>query len=475
MVDPDTHPLRSLLRNDIFSKLVALMLALPGALVAQQSAWPATAPVAFVDVAVLPMTSDTLLPNRTVVVRDGRIESIQPAANAIVPLGALRVDGRGKFLMPGLVEMHGHLPNAGQPEAVTRFVLAAFVANGVTTVRGMLGHPSQLALRARVARGEIIGPTLVLAGPAMTGQSAPTADVARQAVIDQQSAGYDLVKVHEGLSREVYDAIATTAAERRFPFAGHVAADVGLSHALERGQSSIEHLLTIVQALGRDSASKLPPGSDPIATTRALFGAVTPERAQRLAQDIRARGIWVTPTTVLWETRASPAAALLARDELRLAPRTWVAQWTSWKAAPGNAFDSVTSALIVDRQRVILHALRDANVPLLLGSDAPQFFNVPGFSLHRELVALSGGGLSPFDILVSGTRAPAAYFTQVGIRNTNFGTITLGARADLVLLEANPLLDVRNVARRVGVMVRGRWLDSATLRTMLTQASAAAQ
>src|SRR5215212_11992887 len=112
----------SLLRVDMVSKLLALTLALPATLTAQQSAWPATAPVAFVDVTIVPMTSDTLLPNRTVVVRDGRIESIQPAANAIVPLGALRVDGRGKFLMPGLVEMHGHLPNAGQPEAVTRFV-----------------------------------------------------------------------------------------------------------------------------------------------------------------------------------------------------------------------------------------------------------------------------------------------------------------------------------------------------------------
>jgi imidazolonepropionase-like amidohydrolase len=283
------------------------------------------------------------------------------------------------------------------------------------------------------------------------------------------------VHLDEPRHEKLAAAIDTQRAERRFPIAGHVAADVGLAHALERGQSSVEHLLTIVQALGRDSANRLPAGSDPIATTRALFGSVTPERALRLAQDIRARGIWVTPTTVLWETRASPAATLLERDELRLAPRAWITQWTTWKAAPGNAFDSATSALVIDRQRVILRALRDANVPLLLGSDAPQFFNVPGFSLHRELVALSDAGLSPFDILVSGTRAPAAYFTQVDIRSTNFGTVTVGARADLLLLEANPLLDVRNVARRIGVMVRGRWLDRAALSTMLTQASAAAQ
>jgi imidazolonepropionase-like amidohydrolase len=425
-------------------------------------------PVAIVDVTVVPMTADTLLPHRTVLLRGDRVEHVDPAATARIPAGAVRIDGRGRFLMPGLAEMHGHLPTPAEGDTMAARVLAMFVANGVTTVRGMLGHPYQLALRERVRGGSVVGPTLYLSGPALTGNSAPTPDSARRAVAAQHAAGYDLVKMHEGLSRASYDAAAAAAAELRFPFAGHVAADVGLPRALEARQSSVEHLLTLVTAIA-DEAGVQAMGS-PAEVVRARFSAVTPERAASLARRIAAAGVAVTPTTVLWETRATRIDALRARPELRHAPPLWVSRWTQAKAQPGNDFDAATSDVVVAAQRTLLRALRDARVSLLLGSDAPQTFNVPGFSLHRELEALQQAGLRPYDILLGGTRGGAEYLRAAGVAGADFGTVTPGARADLLLLEADPLADVRNAARRVGVVLRGRWLPAAALDSLLAHA-----
>lgn len=425
-------------------------------------------PVAIVDVTVVPMTADTLLPHRTVLLRGDRIERVDPAAAARIPAGAVRLDGRGRFLMPGLAEMHGHLPTPGEGDAMAARVLAMFVANGVTTVRGMLGHPYQLALRERVRAGSVVGPTLYLSGPALSGNAAPTPDSARRLVAAQRAAGYDLVKMHEGLSRAAYDAAAAAAVEARLPFAGHVAADVGLARALEARQSSVEHLLTLVTAIADEAG--VPATGTPAEVVRARFAAVTPERAAALARRIAAAGIAVGPTTVLWETRATRIDALRARPELRHAPAAWVDRWTQLKAQPGNDFDAATSDVVVAAQRTLLRALRDAGVPLLLGSDAPQTFNVPGFSLHRELEALQRAGLTPYEILASGTRGAAAHLRAVGITPADFGTVAPGARADLVLLEANPLADVRNASRRVGVALRGRWLPAAALDSLLERA-----
>lgn len=206
--------------------------------------------VAFVDVNVVPMDRDDVVPNQTVVVREGRLTEVGPAAQVRVPAGATTVDGRGKYLMPGLAEMHGHLPNPNAGPELTETVLFLYVANGVTTVRGMLGYPASLELRDRIARGEVLGPRLWVAGPALSGNAATTPEVGRRMVEEQQAAGYDHLKIQEGLSREAYDTIVATAKRLGMRFAGHVPNAVGVYHVLASGQASIDHLDNYVETVG---------------------------------------------------------------------------------------------------------------------------------------------------------------------------------------------------------------------------------
>ncbi|HEU4344508.1 MAG TPA: amidohydrolase, partial [Candidatus Binatia bacterium] len=194
--------------------------------------------VAFVGVNVVPMDRNGVLNNQTVVVRDGRIAVVGAAGSARVPDGALRVDGRGKYLMPGLGEMHGHIPAPLEPREFTEAVLFLYVANGVTTVRGMQGAPGQLDLRERAKKGELLAPNLYLAGPAFSGKTIKSADEAIQRVRHQKAEGWDLLKVLPGLARSHYDAMARTAKEVEIGFAGHVPADVGLLHAIHSGQET---------------------------------------------------------------------------------------------------------------------------------------------------------------------------------------------------------------------------------------------
>ncbi len=204
---------------------------------------------AFVGVTVVPMDSERVVADQTVMVNDGRIAVIGGSDETTVPASAQQIDGAGLYLMPGLAEMHGHLPNPNFPAEVTENVLFLYVANGITTVRGMHGHPSQFELRERIRQGDLVGPQLFLGSPAMRGNSVQTVEDAERLVREYQAAGFDLLKVLEGLSAEVYDAIAATANEIGIPFAGHVTDNVGLFHALESGQATVDHLDNYIEAL----------------------------------------------------------------------------------------------------------------------------------------------------------------------------------------------------------------------------------
>ena len=180
------------------------------------------ASTAFVGVNVLPMDKDAVLADQTVVVSDGKIVSVAPAAKAQVPAGALKVDGKGKFLMPGLGELHAHIPGGKSPDADVERTLFLYVANGVTTIRGMLGDPRHITYRERVAKGEVIGPMIYTSGPSFNGNSAKTPAAAVEMVVAQKQAGYDLLKIHPGVPRDAFDAMAAKADELKIPFAGHV-------------------------------------------------------------------------------------------------------------------------------------------------------------------------------------------------------------------------------------------------------------
>ena len=216
------------------------------------------AATAFIGVNVLSMDKEDVLSDQTVVVTDGKIASIAPAEKAQVPAGAVKVDGKGKYLMPGLGELHAHIPGGKAPEADIERTLFLYVANGVTTIRGMLGDPRHLVYRERVAKGEVLGPRIYTSGPSFNDNSAKTPDTAVAMVIEQQKAGYDLLKIHPGVPRDAFDVMAAKADELRIPFAGHVPQAVGLTRALEAKYRSIDHLDGYVEALVPDASGRRP-------------------------------------------------------------------------------------------------------------------------------------------------------------------------------------------------------------------------
>ena len=414
-----------------------------------------TKAVAFVGVNVVSMDRDGVVENQTVVVRDGRITEVGPAARVRVPAGATTVDGRGKYVMPGLAEMHGHLPNPSAGPELTETILFLYVANGVTTVRGMLGYPANLELRDRIARGEVLGPRLWVAGPALSGNAAPTPEVGRRMVEEQKAAGYDHLKIQEGLARETYDTVVATAKRLGMRFVGHVPNAVGVYHALESGQASIDHLDNYVETVG-----------GPNSADDARIGQVVAATC--------AAGTWTVPTLALWEVflGTDDPAILATHDELRYVPPQWRANWAQQVAQLRQSGPPAeTRIATIALRRRILHALQDAGCPIALGTDSPQLFSVPGFSIHREMASMVAAGLSPAQILAAGTRNVARYFGA----EREFGTVAVGRRADLLLLEANPLIDVGNVTRRAGVMVNGRWVPEAEIRARLERIAASYQ
>lgn len=436
----------------------AWALSAPPALPAQI---PAPSPVAFVDVNVVPMDRERVLERQTVIVRNGRIAAMGPVGRTAVPAGAQRVDGRGKFLMPGLAEMHAHIPPPQAGAQVVERTLFLYLANGITTIRGMLGHPGHLELRRQTLSGQVLGPRIYTSGPSLNGNSAKTPEQAERMVTEQKAAGYDFLKLHPGLSRPVYDAIVATGNRAGMAWAGHVSADVGLQRALETRQKSIDHLDGYVEALATTQSGN--PGFFGFNWTPQLDES----RIPALAAATRAAGVWNVPTQSLLEHLAGPedADALARRPEMRYMPPQTVAQWVKAKrdfqqnplATPEN------SRRFIDARRRLIRALHDADAGLLLGSDAPQIFNVPGFAIHHELQTLVASGLTPYQALATGTRNVATYFGT----EKESGTVETGKVADLLLLNANPLTDVRNVQRRAGVMVRGRWLPESEIQKRL--------
>jgi imidazolonepropionase-like amidohydrolase len=408
--------------------------------------------VAFVDVTVIPMDSERALPGQTVLVKGDRIVEITPSAQAKVPADAQRIDGAGKFLIPGLAEMHGHNPAAGSPPEVFENVFFLFVANGVTTVRSMLGFPGQLEWREKARHGEIIAPTLYLAGPSFTGNG-PTATTTPEQAIErvrtQKAEGWDLLKVHPGLKLDVYEAMARTAKEVGIEFSGHIPADVGLVRAIDLGQRTVDHLDGYIEYL---NAQDTP---------------VDRAKLDEIVKKTRDTGTWVIPTMVLWETiiGAAKADEMEAYPELKYMPGQMVQNWkTSYRRkliAPD--FNAARAKQTAENRKVLLKALSDGGAKIIFGTDAPQQYSVPGFSIHRELRAMKEAGMSNFAILQSATKNVGDYYQAVD----KFGQVVVGHRADLVLLAGNPLDDLGNVAKRAGVMVRGRWLPEAEIQSRL--------
>ncbi|HEV2668049.1 MAG TPA: amidohydrolase family protein [Blastocatellia bacterium] len=437
--------------------LTVLVVAVAGLTFAQSGKEPnATRSqiTAFVNVNVIPMDRERVVEGQTVIVRNGRIAEIGPANKVKVPDGATRIDGAGKYLMPGLAEMHGHIPPPNAPKAYTESVLFLYTANGVTTVRGMLGAPNQLELRDRANRGEIVSPTLYLAGPSFNDASVNSPEQAVSMVRSQKQEGWDLLKVHPGLTRDEYDAMAKTAKELGIRFAGHVPAEVGLIHALEMGQETIDHVDGYIEYLNGDA------------------GPLDEAKLADVVRRTKTAGAWIVPTMALWETLIghTDLSTLAAMPELKYAPPQQVEQWRTAHQNRLNQpnFDRKKAELIATNRMRILKSLHDGGVRILLGTDAPQRFSVPGFSIHREMALMVMCGFTPYQIIQSGTKNVGEYFKG----KDDFGTVEVGKRADLILVQGNPLKDVANIAKSAGVMVRGNWMPEAEIRGKLDEIAA---
>ena len=406
--------------------------------------------VVFRNVHVIAMTGPAVAERQTVVVRDGRIASV--GKNAKIPKDAKVIDGSGKYLIPGVAEMHGHVPPVNAPNGATEDTLFLYVANGITTVRGMLGNPGQLDLREKAKRGEIVSPNLYLAGPSFNGNSINSPQEAIDRVRAQKKEGWDLLKVHPGLTRDEYDAMAKTAAEERIRFAGHVPADVGLLHAIEMGQETFDHIDGYVEYLEGDK------------------GPVDAKKLAGIVARTKAAGAWIVPTSALWEVlyNTIPLETLKSYPELKYVSANAVTNWSNAYEQRRQQIPAEAAKNTIDNRVRILRALHQGGVRILMGTDAPQQFSVPGFSLHRELLRMRDAGMSPYEILKSGTVNVGEYFKA----QDSFGTIEPGKRADLVLLDANPLADITSLAKIRGVMVRGRWLSRTDLDAGLAKIEA---
>ena len=444
------------------NSLVMLSLLLPAV---TQSQTPARGHYAFTNVNVITMDEERVVRNQTVVVADGRIAAVGPAAATEVPDGASRIDGTGKYLLPGLAEMHGHLPTT---VADAEDYLFLYLAGGATTVRGMLGHPSQLEIRRRVRAGELIGPRMWLAAPALRGSNVPDAATADHLVREAKAEGYDLLKIQEGLSADVYAAIVLSANDVGLPFGGHVPQQVGVAGALTAGQSTIDHLDDYLEAMQpARSPALLATGSE-----RRRLSAVHADAAmiEDLAEATREAGVAVVPTQMLWEVLggAREPTTLAAHPENRYMPRATVDGWLQRTRETYNNSSRLAADREADLRQRLLKAMSDEGVLILMGTDAPQVFSVPGFSLHRELPLMVESGMTPYEVLRTGTVNVATY---LGTEDTA-GTIAVGKNADLLLLDANPLEDIGAVASNAGVMFDGRWLSSDTIAARLEEIAA---
>jgi hypothetical protein len=440
-----------------------LMIAVAQSAEAQSS----NTSVVFTGVSVIPMDREEVLQNQTVIVENGRITYVGGARSA--PAGATTIDGRGKFLMPGLAEFHAHVPSG--PQAVNAHrALQLYVLAGVTTARGMLGAPMHLAVRDSIAKGQILGPRLLTSGPSFNNNSVSSPAVAVAMVTDQKNAGYDLLKIHPGVPRVAFDSLAATANRLRIPFAGHVPLEIGLDVALTSKYSTIDHLDGFVEAMYKGSTPLTP-------QLNGFFGlgiidSLDQSRFQSIVDRVKASGVAMVPTQILMDNYTNDATG----EQLTSLPefRYWVPQQvTGWRTTKDNLLAQLPVSREQKQQytalrRRFIKALYDAGVPFLLGSDAPQLWNVPGFSAHRELGSLVAAGLTPYQAIRTGTVDVAGFLGEAG----RSGVVRQGARADLLLLDANPLQDVANSLRINGVVVNGRWIGPAERETMLSALAA---
>ncbi|HEU4787868.1 MAG TPA: amidohydrolase family protein, partial [Gemmatimonadaceae bacterium] len=412
----------------------------------------------------------------TVVVEGGRVRAVGPAGKVEVPRGATHIDGTGRYLIPGLRDMHIHLVGETGERALRR--LLAF---GVTGARVMAGSPAVLQFRERIRRGELSGPDLYVAGPILEGVAPAGFEElidnrgkvivhdsveAARVVREQSTAGYDFIKIYNNLPADAFRGIVVEARRLRLPVAGHVARAVGLDGALSARQASIEHLRAYERALVPVNAPQQP-GPD-LRSVTLSWAYADAAKIRAVAERTRDAGVWNVPTLTTRLAFASDSeAASYLRSEGATAEQAntylarrrsipWLSNFTPADFVAAKAGYAVQDSLV--------RALVAVGAGVMAGTDSPPYGN----ALHRELELLVAAGLTPYQALESATRSPAKFLDL----KDGGGTVAVGAPADLVLLDANPLEKISNTRSIRGVVRRGVWLDRAALDSLLADAAA---
>lgn len=416
--------------------------AAPAAAAALDLTPPPPAAYAITGATVIPMDRERVLRGHTVLVRDGRIAALGPDGRVRIPAGTTRIDGRGRFLLPGLADMHVHL--------LDRSELLAYAANGVTTVLNLHGLGRHLAWRDSLARGQLLGPRLFTSGPIVDGDPptrrtnvvVTTAAQAESVVVAHQAAGFDFLKIYDNVPPDLYRVLAVTAQRVGLPMIGHLPTPVGLEGFLAtRGQVGLEHVEELLPFFrdGRDTTG-----------------------LGRLVAALARDGVWVTPTLTVHASALAQArgwAAVRARPAMRFVRPATAEMWGWEPTGQGNDGNAAArerfERTVGFFERWLVPALHRAGVRLLAGTDAPIAAIIPGFALPDEIALLRQSGLSGHAALRTATASAAEFLGKQG----EFGVISPGASADLVLLDGDPLADPGTLARPRGVMLRGSWLS----------------
>jgi imidazolonepropionase-like amidohydrolase len=418
--------------------------------------------LAITDVSVVPMSSDGVLAHQTVIIRGERIVAVAPTAMLTLPAGITVIDGKGKWLMPGLADMHVHTWRDDD--------LSMFVAAGVTTIRNMWGIEQHLRWRSQIARGERLGPTIITAGPLIDGDPPdwPGSTVltnpadADKVVVEQKAAGYDFLKSVNQLSREAYAALVAAAKGHDMRLSGHVPNAVGLEGVLAAHQRSIEHLDGYLAALVPPDVV-LPPFDDGEVRDRAVLAKLDLSRLPALIEQTIAAGTWNCPTLIAFDriSKLDHIAGLRAGVQwLDKLPAAMTVRWTPLQNYTAEDYATIRASNA--QLAKILVALFAANAPILVGTDTGVSFVVPGEALHAEIELIVAAGVPRPRVLRAAT---ADAWRYLGMPH-EAGVVEVGARADLVLVSSDPLTAPLPLIPDA-VIVRGKALSRAELEAKL--------
>ena len=470
---------------------LALAMVLFGAGAALIGAAAVTPQLVLTHVSVIDSTANAVRPDQSVVIVNGRIAAIGPAARIKLPKDARIVDGQGKFLIPGLWDMHVHIAGLNADPAWSKQVLLPLLlANGVTGVRDMGGDlDTLLSWKREIEAGTLVGPHIVACGPFLVGSGNKTAEQypianveeARAAVRDLKRRGAEFIKIISVPSKEVFFAIADEAKKQNIPFAGHLPFQVSAQEASNAGMRSIEHLLYSAFSLSFSSKEDdlrvrliaAEDKGDSVAWEQIAHesdATYDQEKAAQLFQTLKRNGTWVTPTLASLDITAHPEDWSADDPQLAFVPPSLAKQWRDSLQDTEMKVRAGWLARQAANDWRLTSELHHAGIPLLVGSDSLDAFVIPGESLHRELGELVRAGLTPAEAVSAATSGAATFLG----REHDLGTIETGKIADLVLLDGSPLENIANTQRVNAVVRAGVYLDRGDLDRLLTQAKAAA-